>query len=192
MMARNPRAPVPRKCANSATARSASSVISNSTLSKPNNLSYWRTSAFFGSTSTCINASSLNAVTLVITGRRPINSGIMPNFKRSSGITLPKISPGLVFSSALKSAVKPKDFLPILDSIILSNPAKAPPTINNTLLVSIWINSWWGCFLPPWGGTDAVVPSKIFNKACCTPSPLTSRVIDGFSLLRAILSISSM
>jgi len=42
------------------------------------------------------------------------------------------------------------------------------------------------------GGTDAVVPSRIFSSACCTPSPDTSRVIDGFSLLRAILSISSM
>jgi hypothetical protein len=35
-------------------------------------------------------------------------------------------------------------------------------------------------------------PSRILSSACCTPSPLTSRVIDGFSLLRATLSISSM
>ena len=40
--------------------------------------------------------------------------------------------------------------------------------------------------------TEAVVPSRIFSNACCTPSPETSRVIEGFSLLRAILSISSM
>ena len=40
--------------------------------------------------------------------------------------------------------------------------------------------------------TEAVVPSRIFSRACCTPSPETSRVIDGFSLLRAILSTSSM
>ena len=44
----------------------------------------------------------------------------------------------------------------------------------------------------PWGGTDAVVPSRIFSSACWTPSPLTSRVIEGFSDLRAILSTSSM
>ena len=37
-----------------------------------------------------------------------------------------------------------------------------------------------------------LVLSIIFNKACCTPSPETSRVIDIFSLLRAILSISSI
>ena len=42
------------------------------------------------------------------------------------------------------------------------------------------------------GGTDATVPSMILSKACCTPSPETSRVIEGLSLLRAILSISSI
>lgn len=42
------------------------------------------------------------------------------------------------------------------------------------------------------GGTEATVPSISFNKACCTPSPETSRVIDGLSDLREILSISSM
>jgi len=47
--------------------------------------------------------------------------------------------------------------------------------------------------LPPaLGGTLATVPSRIFSSACWTPSPDTSRVIDGFSDLRAILSISSM
>ena len=38
----------------------------------------------------------------------------------------------------------------------------------------------------------AVVPSRIFSSACCTPSPETSRVMLGFSDLRAIWSISSM
>ena len=77
-------------------------------------------------------------------------------------------------------------------SMIFSMPAKAPPQMNRMLVVSIWMNSWWGCLRPPCGGTEAVVPSRIFSSACCTPSPETSRVIDGFSLLRAILSISSM
>ena len=58
--------------------------------------------------------------------------------------------------------------------------------------VFICINSWCGCFLPPCGGTDATVPSIIFNSACCTPSPLTSLVIDGFSDFLVILSISSI
>ena len=42
------------------------------------------------------------------------------------------------------------------------------------------------------GGTEATVPSMIFSNACCTPSPDTSRVIDGLSDLRLILSISSI
>jgi hypothetical protein len=37
-----------------------------------------------------------------------------------------------------------------------------------------------------------MVPSISLRSACCTPSPETSRVIDGLSLLREILSISSM
>ena len=81
---------------------------------------------------------------------------------------------------------------PMRLSMIRSRPANAPPQMNRMLVVSIWMNSWWGCLRPPWGGTDAVVPSRILSSACCTPSPETSRVIDGFSLLRAILSISSM
>ena len=90
------------------------------------------------------------------------------------------------------SALKPTPLRPTRLSMILSMPANAPPQMNRMLVVSIWMNSWCGCLRPPWGGTEAVVPSRIFSSACCTPSPETSRVIDGFSLLRAILSISSM
>ena len=45
-------------------------------------------------------------------------------------------------------------------------------------------NSCCGCLRPPCGGTEATVPSMIFSRACCTPSPDTSRVIDGLSDLR--------
>ncbi len=66
--------------------------------------------------------------------------------------------------------------------------------INKSIqeLVSTCKNSCWGCFLPPCGGTLATVPSIIFNKACWTPSPDTSRVIDGFSDFLLILSTSSI
>ncbi len=92
----------------------------------------------------------------------------------------------------LSSGAKPMDLRPIRDSMIFSSPGNAPPTMNSTFVVSIWMNSWCGCLRPPCGGTEAVVPSRIFSSACWTPSPETSRVIDGFSLLRATLSISSM
>ena len=90
------------------------------------------------------------------------------------------------------SAPKPSIFLPMRFSMIFSMPSKAPPQMKRMLVVSIWMNSWWGCLRPPCGGTEATVPSRILSSACCTPSPETSRVMEGFSLLREILSISSM
>src|SRR5665213_554713 len=75
--------------------------------------------------------------------------------------------------------------------MIFSKPTNAPPQINNIPLVSTRIYSCCGCLRPPWGGTLQTVPSNIFSNACWTPSPETSRVIETFSVLRAILSISS-
>ena len=43
-----------------------------------------------------------------------------------------------------------------------------------------------------WRHREAIVPSMSFSKACWTPSPLTSRVIDGLSDFLEILSISSI
>ena len=77
-----------------------------------------------------------------------MNSGIMPNFSRSSGMTSAK---------ALASAIS---FLLVRASMTFSRPAKAPPTMNSTFVVSIWMNSWCGCLRPPCGGTDAVVKGK--------------------------------
>ena len=121
-----------------------------------------------------------------------MNSGIMPYFSRSSGIASAKTWPASTSCLECVIDVKPIAFLSMRCSMTLSSPANAPPTMNSTFVVSIWMNSWCGCLRPPCGGTDAVVPSRIFSSACCTPSPETSRVIDGFSLLRAILSTSSM
>ena len=73
-----------------------------------------------------------------------------------------------------------------------SMPSKAPPQMKRMFCVLIWMKSWCGCLRPPCGGTLATVPSMILSSACCTPSPETSRVIEGLSLLREILSISSM
>ncbi len=190
-MARRPRAPVPRNSACSATASRASGVNSSSTLSSAKTRSYCFVSAFFGSIRICTSASLNSGATALTTGRRPMNSGMRPNLMRSSGSTWRRISPS---SRSLRctSARKPMPRLPMRPSISLSNPAKAPPQMKRMFVVSIWMNSWWGCLRPPCGGTEAVVPSRILRRACCTPSPETSRVIEGFSLLRAILSISSM
>ena len=56
--------------------------------------------------------------------------------------------------------------LPIRFSITLSSSANEPPQMNRMLVVSTVRNSWWGCLRPPCGGTEAVVPSRIFSSAC--------------------------
>ncbi len=89
-------------------------------------------------------------------------------------------------------APKPSPFTPTRRRMACSMPQKAPPTMKRMLEVSTWIDSCWLYFLPPRGVTLARVPSTTLRSACCTPSPPTSRVADGESPLRAILSISSM
>ena len=77
--------------------------------------------------------------------------------------------------------------------MIFSRPVNAPPHTNRILVVSnVQDNLVGGCSRPPCGGTFAVVPSMSLSSACCTPSPETSRMIEGLSDLRVILSISSM
>src|SRR5262245_21351763 len=192
MIARRPRAPVARRIAWSAIALNESSVNSSSTPSNSKNLRYCLTSAFFGLVRMSTNASLSRLWTLVMTGRRPTNSGISPYLRRSSGSPCPRIAPRSFSSTRRTSAPNPIPREPIRLSTIFSRPANAPPQMNSTLVVSIWMNSWCGCLRPPCGGTDAVVPSRILRSACWTPSPETSRVIEGFSDLRAILSTSSM
>ena len=192
MIARSPRAPVFLFSVVSATAIRASRSNSSFTPSSSRSFWYCFTIALFGSVKMRINASLSSRSSVTVTGSLPISSGISPNFTRSCGSTSCK-STSISYScfSAI-SALKPIDFLSRRVSIILSIPSNAPPHIKRIFVVSIWISSWWGCFLPPCGGTDATVPSMIFNKACCTPSPETSRVIDGFSDFLVILSISSI
>src|SRR5437762_13918521 len=71
--------------------------------------------------------------------------------------------------------------------MIFSSPVKAPPHTNRILVVSTCRNSCCGCLRPPCGGTDAMVPSMILSKACCTPSPDTPRVIEGLDGMNAQL-----
>ena len=139
-----------------------------------------------------IRSSRSRASRETVIGTRPINSGIIPNFTKSCGSASFRSSLIFLSFSPASSALNPMEPRSIRFSIIRSIPSKAPPQINRMLVVSIGISSCCGCFLPPCGGTDATVPSRIFNKACCTPSPETSLVIDAFSDLRVILSISSI
>ena len=121
-----------------------------------------------------------------------MNSGISPYCMRSSGRHCSNTSPVSFWCFDVIAAPKPTPLWPIRRSITLSRFANAPPQMNRMFVVSIVRNSWCGCLRPPCGGTEASVPSRIFSSACWTPSPDTSRVIDGLSALRAILSTSSM
>ena len=76
--------------------------------------------------------------------------------------------------------------------MMLSSPTNVPPQMKRMFVVSIWMYCCSGCFRPPCGGTLLTVPSSILSRACWTPSPETSRVIETFWLVLPILSISSM
>ena len=137
-------------------------------------------------------SSRVNSFSATLMGSRPTNSGIRPNFTKSSGMVWFKSSAFWSSESISTDAPKPTVCWWMRASTVLSRPTKAPPQINKILVVSISISSWLGCLRPPCGGTPARVPSMIFKSACCTPSPETSRVMDTFSERREILSISSI
>ena len=190
---RKPRAPVLRSIALREMARSASSRNSMSHPSISNSLVYCLVMAFLGSVRMRTNCSSSSSSSVATTGRRPTNSGINPYLIRSSGSTALSNSPIFFLSFLLfTSAAKPMPPCSERARTTLSRPENAPPQINRMLAVFTCKNSCCGCLRPPCGGTEAMVPSINFSKACCTPSPETSRVIEGLSDLREILSISSM
>ena len=136
MIERRPRAPVPRSKAWSAISSNASGSNSSSTPSRLKSRWYCLTKAFLGSVSTATRAARSSLETEVNTGNRPMNSGIMPNLRRSSGITWEKMSSGLVSlastrSPSTMSKVKPTRFCPSRCSMMWSRPEKAPPTMNS-------------------------------------------------------------
>ena len=187
-----PRAPVLRAMAFLAMALSAFGRISSSTPSMSNKAWYCLTRALFGSVRIWTKAASSNWVKVATTGKRPINSGIKPNLIKSSVWTSLRSSEMERSSLPRTCAPKPIPAVTVRCWMTFSKPSKAPPQINRMLVVSTCKKSWFGCLRPPWGGTEAMVPSTNFKRACWTPSPDTSRVIDGLSDLREILSISSM
>jgi len=81
--------------------------------------------AFLGLVRISISVSLFKSSNVATTGNLPTNSGIKPNFNRSSGSSFFKISPVLKLFLSLTSASNPiEDLSPLLE-IILSIPAKA-------------------------------------------------------------------
>ena len=125
-----------------------------------------------------------------IIGKRPINSGIIPNFLRSSIVTFFRIFASLSKAS-FSSALNPiEDCFVSLRLIISSKSGNAPPQIKSIFLVLIVVSGTIAFLLFAPTGTSTSEPSKSFNIPCCTDSPLTSREVVFFFL--AILSISSI
>ena len=89
--------------------------------------------------------------------------------------------------AVLRTALYPTTCVFSRWAIFFSMPSKAPPQMNRIFLVLTGIIFWSGCLRPPWGGTFTTEPSSSFSNPCCTPSPLTSRVMEGLSPLRATL-----
>src|ERR1700730_5738355 len=77
---------------------------------------------------------------------------------------------------------------PITDCVEEDRPVWRRPTPGAEEALGLW-GRLRVCFVARCGGTDTMVPSMILSNACCTPSPETSRAIEGLSDLRLILSI---
>jgi hypothetical protein len=135
-----------------------------------------------------ISASSLSSWRVAMTGKRPMNSGIRPNLSRSSGWTCQELTE-LEILLALDVGAEAECRWPTRRWMIWSRPTKAPPQMKRMLVVSTWRKSCCGCLRPPLGGTLATVPSMILSRACCTPSPDTSRVIGVVALAADLVDL---
>mmetsp|Transcript_15568 Transcript_15568/g.41892 ORF Transcript_15568/g.41892 Transcript_15568/m.41892 type:complete len:226 (-) Transcript_15568:932-1609(-) len=196
VMRRSPRAPESERAARVAIHRSAESDTSSRAPFSASCAEYCRMSALRGRTSTSTSCSTESGASATCTGSRPISSGIIPKRTKSLTTACASMVSFLRRSSRQKSSwcrCPPKlGDARMRAATISSSPWNAPPRMNMMLDVSIAMKSPRGFFRPPFSGTFTTVPSSIFSSACCTPSPETSRVMDTFSALRAILSTSSM
>ena len=166
MMARSPRAPVFRSIARSAMVSSACGSNSSCIPSSSNSFLYCLTSEFFGSVRMRTRLSLSSPVRVAIIGRRPTSSGISPNLTKSCGVICPSRTSCSNRVLSLICAPKPREDCATRFSMAFWMPSNAPPQMNRILEVSICKNSWFGCFLPPFGGTFATVPSIILSSAC--------------------------
>ena len=146
--------------------------------------------AFFGSLRILTSISSVSFLSVNTTGRRPKNSGIIPNSRRSSNVTFSRMSGSSSYLS-FRSALKPiDDCLLSLALIMSSRSGKAPPHMKSIFLVFTVVSGTMAFLELAPTGTSTSLPSSILKRPCCTDSPLTSRLRVSFFL--AILSISSI
>ena len=138
---RSARAPVPFVTAWAASALSASFVTDKRTFSIEKSLVYCFTIAFLVSVKIATISSSVSASKAATTGKRPMNSGIIPKASRSSGSTLRTASRASAASTSKVGLPKPITFWPIRFCTILSRPTNAPPQMNKIFSVFTWMYS---------------------------------------------------
>lgn len=136
--------------------------------SKESSLEYCLTSEFFVAVSIRTKSDFDSPASEHTTGRRPINSGINPNFTRSSGWTLARISAS-DFGSAAASELNPRTFDSVRRAIILSSPTNAPPHMKRILRVSTRRYCWSGCLRRPFGGMLQTVPREFSEAPAARP-----------------------
>ena len=167
-------APVCFSIAISAMASRAPSSNSNFTSSIARSFWYCFKIAFLGSLRISTSISLVSPFKVKIIGRRPKNSGIMPNFLRSSTVTFSRMLSSRSYLS-LRSAWNPIDAVLFRRSFIISSRSgKAPPQINRIFLVSTVVKGTMAFLLFAPTGTSISLPSKSFSIPCWTASPLTS------------------
>jgi len=141
-------------------------------------------------------SASLSGARVVVTGRRPTNSGIMPNLMRSSGVTWARVSRARASPASSRPVAPPARAEPealLADALaddLLEPDEGAAADEEDVRGVDLDV-CCSGCLRPPGAGRSRR-PSSILEEGCWTPSPETSRVIETFMNVLPILSISSM
>ena len=146
--------------------------------------------AFLGSFNILTIISLSSPCSVKIMGSLPINSGIIPNSLKSSGLTCLSIADTSLSVSFMAAPYPIPDCLLILFLMVSSRSGKAPPQMNSIFLVLTVTRGTMPVLELAPTGTSISAPSNSLSIPCCTDSPLTSRV--RISDFLAILSISSM
>ena len=174
MIARSALAPVSFSRALAAISPRASSSNTRFTSSIARSFWYCLTMAFLGFLRISTSISFVSPWRVKITGRRPRNSGIIPNSRRSSTATLSRIFLSLSYLS-LRSALKPMEAC--LFSLFFTMPSrsgKAPAQIKRIFLVLTVVRGTMAFLELAPTGTSTSAPSRSLSIPCCTASPLTS------------------
>jgi len=81
-------------------------------------------------------------------------------------VASPVITNGNKIFTSFISFTAGEDYYIVYETDISDLSVVAPPQMNKISFVFTFTSGCSGCFLPPFGGTLEIVPSRIFNRAC--------------------------